>query len=259
MGDDDGASYTISAKRTNSRLNSALEKLSREYGLASQAMSLVTVVERKGDKAGKVPETRIVPVGMPQDVEMGSYFQSSIVCCSISPPRGKSAVVMESWDSSFISPDMKRKGKAKIPDQVTGMDLAVQLAGLIQADGGMPGRDEQERLASSLIAILTLIDLWGREGVGPLNAQIERLAEYVKKTNRSTLTSERQIIANDVWKLADSFLVMPGTTTPASCPWDESARKCVLLAQGTPDQGWAELEQRFQRHGSWMPTITTSN
>jgi len=52
-----------------------LEAIGRETGLASRAMALVAVVERAGDTPGEPPLTRVVPVGMPQDVEPEAYFQ----------------------------------------------------------------------------------------------------------------------------------------------------------------------------------------
>lgn len=43
-----------------------LRVLSETYGLASREMALVAVVKRARDSAGELPETRVVPVGMPR-------------------------------------------------------------------------------------------------------------------------------------------------------------------------------------------------
>ncbi len=67
----EGAAGKIEA----SRQAKALEKLSSKYGLASREMALVAVVKRTGDKAGEVPKTMVMPVGMPQDTEFGAYFR----------------------------------------------------------------------------------------------------------------------------------------------------------------------------------------
>ncbi len=61
-------------KRRQSRVAARLRDLSRQYGLASREVSLVAVVERKGDRAGQLPETRVVPTGMAQDTRFGAYF-----------------------------------------------------------------------------------------------------------------------------------------------------------------------------------------
>jgi len=46
-----------------------LESLSDTFGLASRAMSLCAVVKREGDQAGEQPEQRVVPVGLPCDMD----------------------------------------------------------------------------------------------------------------------------------------------------------------------------------------------
>ena len=62
------------AEREQSRLERRLEALSTEFGLASRVMALVAVVEREGDRAGELPTTQVVPVGMPQDSQYDAYF-----------------------------------------------------------------------------------------------------------------------------------------------------------------------------------------
>ncbi len=79
----DGNEWALKTLRVKNRLVA----LSKEYGLASTPMALVAVVERAGDKPGDPPVTRVVPVGMAQDVEMDAYFhQSSKICCSMAAP-----------------------------------------------------------------------------------------------------------------------------------------------------------------------------
>jgi len=51
-----------------------LEAIGRDLGLASRAMSLVAVVAREGDMPGRPPVTRIVAVGLPEDVDGAAYF-----------------------------------------------------------------------------------------------------------------------------------------------------------------------------------------
>ena len=63
-------------KRQQSRVAERLRSLSETYGLASREMSLVAVVKRADDKTGDLPLTRVVPVGMPQDMPFGAIFAS---------------------------------------------------------------------------------------------------------------------------------------------------------------------------------------
>jgi len=65
-------------KRQQSRVAARLRDLSQTFGLASREMSLVAVVKRAGDRPGQLPETRIVPVGMPQDTRFGAYFHAPV-------------------------------------------------------------------------------------------------------------------------------------------------------------------------------------
>ncbi len=61
-------------KRKSDRVAARLLALSETYGLASREMSLVCVVNRVGDRPGQLPETRVVPLGMPQDTAFNAYF-----------------------------------------------------------------------------------------------------------------------------------------------------------------------------------------
>ncbi len=61
-------------KREAERIKQRLIGLSQAYGLVSRPMALVAVVKRAGDKPGDLPVTRVVPVGLPQDMEWGGYF-----------------------------------------------------------------------------------------------------------------------------------------------------------------------------------------
>ena len=47
------------ARQEAMRIDSQLERLSIEYGLASSAVSLVAVVKRASDVAGELPKTKL--------------------------------------------------------------------------------------------------------------------------------------------------------------------------------------------------------
>jgi len=69
---------TALADREQSRLERRLEQLSTEFGLASRSMALVAVVKREADRAGELPTTQVVPLGMPQDTQYDAYFSAPV-------------------------------------------------------------------------------------------------------------------------------------------------------------------------------------
>ena len=91
---DQDADSPRAARRKAKRQQEQWVQLAEEYGLANPGMALVAVVKRKGAQKGKLPETRIIPVGMPQNTEFDSCFLASLgygadllagVCYSIAP------------------------------------------------------------------------------------------------------------------------------------------------------------------------------
>ena len=54
-----------------------MKQISSAYGLASRAMSLVAVVDRIGDQVGDGMDQKVVPVGMPEDMNPAGVFGSS--------------------------------------------------------------------------------------------------------------------------------------------------------------------------------------
>jgi hypothetical protein len=134
-------------------------------------------------------------------------------------------------------------------EPLTGLDLAIHLAGMIEADGGMPGRDPAERLAVTLLAILTLLDLGARHESPMLSDHIERMAVFVEGQKTDSLTPTRQAIANKVLRMVHDPLGAEGPGNPASFAWHEVANRCVVVRKGKPDQGWVELEKRLGKGG----------
>lgn len=134
--------------RERQRLRNALRQLSEEYGLASREMSLVAVLKRHGDVAGEVPHTMVVPVGLPEDMEMQAVFSIRGRFCtapSAAPPRGAVQSLARLSDSS---PSAMEEAPAAEP-----ADPVMELATLLEDDGGMPGRSPAERIDNSLKAL----------------------------------------------------------------------------------------------------------
>ncbi|MGB5295234.1 MAG: VWA domain-containing protein, partial [Thermoanaerobaculia bacterium] len=97
-----------------------LESLSREYGLASRVMALVAVVKREADKPGELPMTKVVPVGMPQDVEMDAYFDQDILCMA-TPSIGGAGDLRREMLSALI--EQRRQGLESPLDSSSREDM----------------------------------------------------------------------------------------------------------------------------------------
>lgn len=147
--------------RENSRIRRALRLLSEEYGLASREMSLVAVMQRHGDVPGSVPHTMVVPVGLPEDMEMGGVFSALMPCAApASAPtiarkmsarpamRNAKDSVLSSLKSMIVRRDKEMEAAPAPP-----ADPVVQIATMLEDDGGMPGRNKAERIENSLKAL----------------------------------------------------------------------------------------------------------
>ena len=162
-------------------------ELSKAYGLACRLMALVAVVERPGDKPGAPPVTRVVPVGMPQDVDFDSYFAGTgprpdanvFYCLEPSLPRlSKRAHLRVPADLSMAEP----------PDE-SGAEL-MALASRIQPDGGMPGAVDEERALATVLALLRFLAEGNTARRGAFREHVRRLMEFLEKPRCRTMLSK---------------------------------------------------------------------
>ena len=178
-------------RRTEERGLRMLENLSRTYGLASRAMSLVAVVERKGDRPGELAVTRVVPVGMPQDVAFGAYFASPAVGMNMNVlySLGRGAVIkspdagdiQEMVLAEEIPPQLaKRRTLFGRPRPVEDESDLMALAALIQPDGGMPGRNDEERALASILAALRFLAEGHSWHAGIFRKHVQRLVKFLE-------------------------------------------------------------------------------
>ncbi len=174
------------------RVNAAIEALSKTYGLASLRMALVAVIERAGDRPGAVPITRIVPVGLPQDVQFSSYFSASAspgMLSTVFGPPEKSALDRPMLSASATSGHMLRRAARIVlsPRQAPRDDAAlpanglVDLAARLEPDGGIPGSTEQERLAATVSALLEFAADGNTIHRGPFRTHVRRLASFLER------------------------------------------------------------------------------
>lgn len=195
-------------RRQADRQTHLLENLSRKYGLASRAMSLVAVVKRKGDKANEIPKTKVVPVGMPQDTAFGAYFGTGEVSHTLSPSKAD-------WDELPETPDLRtdlpiekpkcdlapivyrrafveesKKLFSESSEEFPNEDLLIRVAALIESDGGIPGRDDLDRWIASTIALFLFMEEGNTETSGTFRLQVKRLIKYVT-LKANLITDER--------------------------------------------------------------------
>jgi Ca-activated chloride channel family protein len=245
-------------RRTERRGLNMLESLSRTYGLASRAMALVAVVERKGDRPGELAETRVVPVGMPQDVAFGAYF-NLMGLARMSMPGGfkflNRVTGLSKMDPAMLRRSMSGKSFGpllhedigELRDDITlGKDAArrmdtgegageeddrqsalVELAARIEPDGGMPGKTEEERVLASILAVLQFL-AWGHSlRSGAFRKHVERLVKFLEGAKI------RVDIVGEVVKLARAGNPLPGD-------WEKKKPEPPL---------WAEIERALQFRG----------
>jgi len=187
-----------------------LLRLSRRFGLASKAMSLVAVVKRAGDVAGDLPVTRVVPVGMPQDVEFGAYF------ASMAPTGAPAAAPMQARyciEASSISANampraprgirnlFRSAGRAEnvptAPPPPDDEDRLMELAAQMEPDGGMPGTSLEARIKKTVEAIHAFAEAGHTRKSGAFRSHVKRLVEFLKAVEIPPALEE---LANDAMK-----------------------------------------------------------
>ena len=195
-------------KREAERIRTRLIGLSEAYGLVSRPMALVAVVKRAGDKPGDLPVTRVVPVGFPQDVEWGGYFVNSIMAADAGP--NNMLYCMEGLPVSPPDASLHRKsmlgslgrvfsrghavegeaqpaGSLKVERSVLSFEddsqaALVMLASLIEPDGGMSGKTDEERVLATILAVLQFLAGGHSESGGIFRAHVKRLVEFLEKS-----------------------------------------------------------------------------
>lgn len=170
-----------------------LQGLSLEYGLASRAMALVAVVERPGDEAGVLPETRVVPVGLPLGVEFESYF-------ALPASRLRSAQKVP-----YQQPAARQAcARPRLP-----VDELLELAVAIEPDGGMPGSTEEDRVLATLLALLRFLGQGHSTASGSFRPHVEQLVKFLQ-AHVSSLSRDRGAVVEAVIEMAEAGQSLPG-------------------------------------------------
>ena len=185
-------------KRKQSRVGAKLLALSQAYGLASREMSLVAVVKRAGDRAGELPETRVVPVGMPQDVKFGAYFGAPaggapMAACMMPAMAPPTSAPMARKAFGMLS----RVRASEDKDAALSVDPLMDLASELEPDGGMPGDSDSVRAARSVAAVLALVAAGHTLTGGAFRSHVARLVKFLKSAG-GVSAGERALIGRAI-------------------------------------------------------------
>jgi len=192
-------------KRQQSRVAGRLLELSKQYRLASREMSLVAVIKRTGDRGGELPEVRVVPVGMPQGTPFHAYFHgpASVVACSAFEAQaplmsrrrvGAARPEIRNGASMPDTPAYMRMMVTKQPAPgADGNDDLVELAAMLEADGGMPGNTPGIRAARSAAAVFAFVQAGHTLTAGAFRLHLIRLAGYLRSLTAGSAEEKRMI------------------------------------------------------------------
>ena len=198
------------AKKEASRGRARLAELSREYGLASSEMALVAVVKREGDGAGEIPRTVVVAVGMPESTSFAAYFCSPDQAAArpMAAPMAMSTASaggvirrLFARAGSSLKKDEGSDGFAHMAnlepvsaasDDGSPENVLITLAGMLEPDGGMPGGDEEMRIANSLAALLFFVAQGHSASGGIFRIHVGKLLSFLTADRLQRLPSERR-------------------------------------------------------------------
>jgi hypothetical protein len=177
-------------------------------------MSLVAVTERVGDQAGELQKTTVVPVGMPQDVVIGAYFGGSLGspnatgAFALAQLRALFAAMLRAVRSGFapvrsrlgwasevgrLANDLRRAAKSPTdPVKLPLEDALLELARRPEPDGGMPGQDDFERMARSLVASLAFLIKGHTSTAGAFRAHVQRLMHLLEISKFPSLSTQKR-------------------------------------------------------------------
>lgn len=262
-----GAKQGPGAKRAaDSRLD-YLERLSREYSLASRAMALVAVVERPGDRPGEPPQTHVVPVGLPQDMQFEGVFQTTLYQFAQPPshrssclyPRMLSPLILReeasldfqgemnsgSYDQDFATAEvMEYAGEEPATISAGGaFDRLVELSARLEADGGMPGKTDRDRIIASLISLLAFLADGHDLHHGAFRVHVGRLIDFLDRALPDGLPPEEVQAAGRVIEAVRAGKAIEGE-------WAAAVLEACEGDTGALNRAWQEFLRGGSRAGS---------
>lgn len=242
--------------REQRRILAKLEQLSRDYGLASRAMALVAVVERAGDDASRLPTTRVVPVGMPEDTRFKSYFRRSRTIAPSQIPADCIPYLRE-----MLREESARIGRApNVPGTLneprrdehpltfceagplfsqapaTAEDRLMEEVARLLPDGGLPGVSAEDRLLRSAALLVALLGTGSTAQVGPFRLHVQKLVEFLKRAASGA--------PNDACRQLIEGLVTRAEAGAAGSPQPREWIEALLTWSRAPGaEAWERLEE----------------
>jgi len=191
-----------------------LKELSLAYGLASREMSLVAVVNREGDRAGEAAVTKVVAVGMPRDTAFGAYFQPAAMPAASMPGAVGQPSVRLSRLASRVAESRTGIARARWRPDLPA-DKLMDLAGRMESDGSMPGRDADERLLETVRAVLAFLKEGHGARKGAFRVHVQRLVAFLEGQGGG-----RDVVAK-VIDAAREGRAIPGEWLDGTVTWKE--------------------------------------
>ncbi len=222
-----------------------VERLSREYGLASQAMALVAVIERTGDKPGEIPETQVIPVGLPEGMEVTSSAISPMMHPPASARRALSMKLQAPFEPLTPVPCERRATPAAKRADFPGWpvsrpgnealeDELFELAASLESDGGMPGKTLEKRVLASLLALLAFAAAGSTPESGPFRTHVKLLAAYLNRALPAGLAAENEEAARELIRAATQGEEIAGD-------WLGRVRSASLSTRAESTSAWEAL------------------
>jgi hypothetical protein len=209
-------------KRRQSRVAARLVDLSQTFGLASREMALVAVVKRLGDRAGELPETRVVPVGMPAETLLDACFPQdaglsrsgmlSVLDLPLTGTKPEAHILSDLVGS--VSRLFSLGGGPKAGEPATSNADLFQLATMLNPDGGMPGDNHGVRLGRTIAAVFAFVANGHTLTAGAFRLHVARLVEFLKSINATEM--EARLIETAV-HAASTGKAPPGEWTKLAC------------------------------------------
>jgi hypothetical protein len=241
--------------REAGRWESYLSRLSEEYSLACRSAALVAVIERAGDRPGEPPMTRVVPLGLPQDVRFEGIFGTRAApgapkaarYFSISMAQAASSFSLEGDSDEMLGmtggQDLvyetfreEEVTECALPTTVEppGFDLLMDLSARVESDGGMPGAEARERILATLLMLLAFLEHGHSLHSGPFRIHVGRLLGFLQASLPGALSSEEQEVAHAVLAAVTNERSVRGE-------WPQLTDEVVKGMKGAAERAWRSL------------------
>ncbi len=190
----DGGRSGPESRREAERIKKRLVALGEAYGLANREMGLVAVVRRAGDQPGDIPVTRVVPVGLAQDVMLGAYFDRHRVLYCRAPmklSRGPLTPHAPVWHGISLSAMFRKRGSRSVfrcggEELLSAMDVGddglLRLASCLEPDGGLSGKSDEERAQATVLALLRFLAEGHSAKAGAFRAHVKRMIKFLERS-----------------------------------------------------------------------------